>query len=121
MSGIAALCLLALWWMLRRQERTLRERRQMLGCFPEETMTRRSTMRFTFDELLDDSDSLRAQVLRARRQLQTPLNVASGFLELLRGELRSPEQAPAVGYLKESVRAVALSAGMAADFGSVMK
>jgi len=51
----SGLCLLALWWMFQKQQRTLRETRQLLKCFREETMSRRSTMRFIFDELLDDS------------------------------------------------------------------
>jgi len=117
MSALAALCLLALWWMLRKQERTLREMRQMLGCFREETMTRRSTMRFMFDELLDDSESLRVQVVQARHRLQTSLNVSAGFLELLGAELKPLAHAPAEGYLEEARRAVAHSAELAAELG----
>lgn len=117
MSAFAALCMLSLWWMLRRQERILREMRQLLGCFREETMTRRSTMRFIFDELLDDSDVLRAQVIRIRHLLQTSLNVASGFLELLSQELRTMDQAPADGYLREVRKAMAQSVDLVDQLG----
>ncbi|HEY3441952.1 MAG TPA: hypothetical protein VGK29_14415 [Paludibaculum sp.] len=117
MSAVAALCLLALWWMPRKQDRTLREMRQMLACFREETMTRRSTMRFMFDEMLDDSESLRVQVVQARHRLQTSIHVTAGFLELLCDELKPLAHAPAEGYLEEARRAVAHSAGLAAELG----
>lgn len=117
MSAVAALCLLTLWWMLRKQERTLRELRQILGCFREETMTRRSTMRFMFDELLDDSDSLRSQVVQTRHRLQASLNVADGFLELLGAELKPLASAPVESYLGEARRAVGQSASLAAELG----
>ncbi len=118
LGGVATLCLLALWWMLRKQERTLREMQQMLGCFREETMTRRSTMRFMFDELLDDSDNLRAQVLRTRHLLENALSTASGFLDLMDDELGFEQQTPARGYLKEVREAVTQCVVLAGGLGA---
>jgi len=117
LSGLAAVSLLVLWWMVRRQRRALSEMRQTLGCLREETITRRSTMRFMFDELLDDSGPLRAEVIRTRHRLRTSLSVASGFLDLVCEETRFREPVLADAYLIEVRRAVAQSDALAAELG----
>jgi hypothetical protein len=80
--------------------------RQMLGCLREETMMRRSTMRFIFDELLEGPVPVDAQTFQSRRQLQDFLTTASGFLELLAQDFWTQERTAARGYLKEARRAL---------------
>lgn len=117
MIGVTVLCLLELWRRLRSRERRLRELEQMLGCFREETMARRSTMRFILDEMLDDQDPLRAEVARTRQVLQASLGVASEFLEMLEEELRRGEAMAAERYLKEIRWAVTQSAALTDELG----
>jgi len=70
-------------------------------------MVRRSTMRFIFDELLENKEPSRTRLMQARNDLNNALSVASGFLDLLGDELGAGKTARAGGYLKEARRAVA--------------
>ncbi len=100
-AAVASVPMIAMWSLLRNQDRQLGELREQLNNSKEEVITRRSTMRFIFDELLHEPDKLPPQVTQNQQQMERALVAASGFAELLGQTLEC--QPPSVGqiYLRE--------------------
>ena len=100
-APVAAVPMLALWTIQRNQARQLKELRHQLNNSKEEVFTRRSTMRFIFDELLPDAENLPPQFRRVQQQLEKSLASASGFAELLGQSLEDPPHSVRQMYLRE--------------------
>jgi len=98
---VAAVPMLALWVIQRNQARQLVELQHQLNNSKEEVCTRRSTMRFIFDELLPDAENLPPQVRHVQQQLEKSLASASGFAELLGQSLEDPPHSVRQMYLRE--------------------
>lgn len=100
-AAVAAIPMVALWQCLRQQARQVTELRQQLSSSKEEVFTRRSTMRFIFDELLHDPDILPPQVRQMQQQMDQSLAAAGGLAELLGQSLDDPPHSVRQIYLRE--------------------
>jgi hypothetical protein len=100
-AAVAAVPMLALWSIQRAQARQLVELQHQLNNSKEEVFTRRSTMRFIFDELLPDAENLPPQVRHVQQQLEKSLASASGFAELLGQSLEDPPHSVRQMYIRE--------------------
>ena len=105
-AAVASVPMLALWGTLRKQSRQLGELREQLNTSREEVLTRRSTMRFIFDELLPHQDNMPPRIRHAQRQIERSLSAAGGLVELLGHSLEDPPQSVRRIYLRELAEAL---------------
>lgn len=118
--GLPALGLVGLWWMFRRADAELRTVLPEFHAARQEALALRPILRFTFDAMSDKNVLYgEAEACRLRHDLLGPLNVASGFLELLTAELGTTHGAVADEYLRRAREGVARAIELALAIGTV--
>ncbi len=100
-AAVAVVPMVGLLSLQRTQSRQLVELQNQLSNSKEEVFTRRSTMRFIFDELLPNAENLSPQVRHVQQQLEKALASAGGLAELLGQNLEDPPHSVRQKHLHE--------------------
>ncbi|MGJ5817187.1 hypothetical protein [Paludibaculum fermentans] len=115
---LPALGLLSLWWMFRRVDGELRSVLPEFHSVRQEALALRPILRFTFDAMSDQRVMYgEAEACRLRHDILGPLNIASGFLELLSAELDTGDSL-ASEYLTRARDGVSRAIAIAVNIGT---
>lgn len=118
--GLSTIGLLGMWWLFRRAEGELRSVLPEFHAVRQEALALRPILRFTFETMSDKNVQYgEAQACRLRHDLLGPLNVASGFLELLASEMSDRKGSLAAEYLQRARDGVARAIELAMAIGTV--
>ncbi|MGC4049186.1 MAG: hypothetical protein QM757_06680 [Paludibaculum sp.] len=108
-----------MWWMFCRVGEEIPAVLPEFSAVRHEPLAFRSILGLTFDAMEDEKVMYgEAEASRLRHDILGPLNVASGFLELLAMELPSAGNSPAAEYLSRARDGVARAIAIAITIGS---
>lgn len=114
-----SLGLVSLWWMSGRVDGKMRTVLPEIHTVRQLALAFRPILRLTFDAMEDEKVMYsEAEACRLRHDILGPLNVASGFLELLSMELGGAGESVAVEYLNRARDGVSRAIAVAITIGT---